>query len=82
MKGLGEKLSIEKLLMGNLQDSMSAGTVDSGHFGPMEILIVVGAVVIVLVTLALSIKLLVKPDEDDPRHIKNIIIRNEVIWHE
>ncbi|MGO3238547.1 MAG: hypothetical protein ACTIKA_09765 [Psychroflexus halocasei] len=30
------------------------------------------AVAIVLVTLYLSIKFLVKPDENDPKHIKNI----------
>lgn len=81
-KALGEQLSIGKVPLTELQDSTSAASVDFGQYGLVEIAVVVGAVLIVLVTLALSIKLLLKPNEDDPFHIKNIIIRNEVTWHE
>lgn len=49
----------------------------TGPGGTLDYIIISGAAVIVLVTLILSIRLLVRPGETDPNHIKNLIISNE-----
>lgn len=49
----------------------------SGPGGTLDYVIVTGAAVIVLVTLILSIRFLVRPGESDPNHIKNLIITEE-----
>lgn len=49
--------------------------VSEQHTTADYIIIWVG-IIIVLITLVLSIKFLVKPNEDDPKHIKNIV-KNE-----
>lgn len=63
-------------------------TQESGHAGmhgtaqiseqhtTVDYIIIWVGVIIVLITLILSIKFLVKPNEDDPKHIKNIV-KNE-----
>lgn len=49
----------------------------TGPGGTLDYIIIGGAAVIVLVTLVLSIRFLVRPGETDPNHIKNLIISNE-----
>ena len=46
----------------------------TGPTGTIDYIIICIAVVIVSVTLFLSIKYLVKPQENDPNHIKNIVV--------
>lgn len=46
----------------------------SGPQGNIDYIIIWSAVAIVTVTLILSIKFLVKPGEDKPEHIKNIVV--------
>ena len=48
----------------------------AGPSGTMDYIIIWTAVVIVAATLFFSVKLLIKPKEDNPSHIKNIV-RNE-----
>lgn len=48
----------------------------AGPSGTMDFIIIGVATVIVLFTLVLSFKYLIKPQENDPDHIKNIV-RNE-----
>lgn len=45
-----------------------------GPTSPMDYIISWTSVIIVLFTLALSIKYLIKPKESDPKHIKNIVL--------
>ncbi|WP_367915556.1 hypothetical protein [Leadbetterella sp. DM7] len=54
--------------------ALSGITHGSGPQGNADYMIIWGAVVIVGITLFLSIKYLVKPQESAPDHIKNIII--------
>lgn len=49
----------------------------TGPGGTLDYIIVGGAAVIVLATLILSIRFLVRPGETDPNHIKNLIISDE-----
>lgn len=49
----------------------------TGPGGTLDYIIISGAAVIVLATLILSIRFLVRPGETDPNHIKNLIISDE-----
>lgn len=53
----------------------------TGPDGKTDFIIVVVAAIIVLFTLILSIKFLVRPGEKHPNHIKNIVIE-KTIHHE
>ena len=46
----------------------------SGPGGNLDYIIVWGAAIIVTITLALSLKFLIKPQENRPDHIKNSIL--------
>lgn len=46
----------------------------TGPGSKLEFLIIVIATIIVFITLILSIKLLIKPGEKEPNHIKNIVV--------
>lgn len=48
-----------------------------GPTSSMDYIISWTAVIIVLLTLAWSIKLLIKPKESDPKHIKNIVLNQD-----
>lgn len=45
-----------------------------GPQGPFDYFIIIISVIIVMVTLYLSIKLMIKPKESAPNHIKNYIV--------
>lgn len=46
----------------------------AGPQGSLDYIIIWTAVVIVTVTLLLSLKFLIRPNENDPLHIKNIVL--------
>lgn len=46
----------------------------AGPQGNLDYIIIWTAVVIVTVTLLLSLKLLIRPNENNPNHIKNIVL--------
>jgi len=46
----------------------------AGPQGNLDYIIIWTAVVIVTVTLLLSLKFLIRPNEDNPNHIKNIVL--------
>lgn len=48
----------------------------AGPQGQEDYIIIISAAIIVIVTLFLSIKYLVKPGEKSPDHVKNMIIDN------
>lgn len=48
----------------------------AGPQGQEDYIIIISAAIIVIVTLFLSIKYLVKPGEKSPGHVKNMIIDN------
>lgn len=49
-----------------------------GPQGDTDYLIISGAIVIVSITLFLSLKFLIKPNENDPDHIKNIVLNTKM----
>ena len=53
-----------------------------GPQGQWDYVITWVAVIIVAVTLFLSIKFLVRPKENDPNHIKNIVVNPNTHGHE
>lgn len=53
-------------------DLMTQHGLDTEH-SFLDYAIIVGGIIIVILTLIYSIKFLVKPNEDNPEHIKNIV---------
>ncbi len=53
-----------------------------GPQGDMDYIIIGVAIVIVGITLLLSLKFLIKPNENDPDHIKNIVLDTNTRVHE
>lgn len=49
----------------------------TGPGGVLDYIIIGGAAIVVLVTLILSVRFLVRPGETDPGHIKNLIVTSE-----
>jgi hypothetical protein len=45
----------------------------AGPSGPMDYFIIWGSILVVIVTLFLTLKYLIKPKEGNPDHIKNIV---------
>lgn len=45
----------------------------AGPSGPMDYFIIWGSILVVLVTLYLTLKYIIKPKEGNPDHIKNIV---------
>ena len=61
------------------QPAMLKGiTHGTGPQGGLDMPIVYGAAVIVLFTLVMSIKYLVKPNEDSEEHIKRVVLHNSL----
>jgi len=48
----------------------------AGPQGQTDYIIISSAIVIVLLTLVLSVKYLLKPGENSPNHVKRIVLRN------
>lgn len=57
----------------NQPEALQNITHGTGPAGNWDLIIISIAAVIVFITLILSIKYLVKPDEKNPNHIKNIV---------
>ncbi len=53
-------------------DLMMQHGVESEH-SFLDYAIIVGGIIIVVLTLIYSVKFLIKPNEDNPEHIKNIV---------
>lgn len=72
---LGIKITItSQLFCENFPAIQSGGALQSNNI--LDAIIIYVGMAIVLVTFILSIKYLLKPNESDPNHIKNII-KNE-----
>ena len=70
---MGEALACE-VCAKNQPKSLANITHGTGPEGNSDYIIIWSAVVIVTVTLALSVKFLVKPGEDLQEHVKNIVV--------